>query len=91
MTKDLITFNGIGDAAHETMWFDRKGDGFQFCKTARKPYDIAVIALLLLANRYAPEVWDIGSDGDAKDWQPTLDWVNYSGIGQFIMPKGIRL
>jgi len=43
-----IEFNGIGPASHETFFIDRNdlGGRFAFCKTARKPYDAAVVALL---------------------------------------------
>jgi len=63
-----IIFNGIGDDAHETMVLDRKGMGFQFCKTEHKPYDIAVTALLVLADHCCPNTWVISSDGAVEDW-----------------------
>ncbi len=69
---NMIAFNGRGDNGHETMVLERCGSGFQFCKTARKPYDTAVIALLCLANHYAPDVWGIGSDGDKEEWADGL-------------------
>lgn len=84
-----VIFNGIGKDAHETMCLQRLGTGFQFCKTARKPYDNAVMALLILANAYAPACWEISSDGESEDWQPTLDWMNTSGLGPFVLPIGI--
>ena len=40
-----FSFNGIDDDGHEDCYFDGKA-GFNFCKTARKPYDIAVRVFL---------------------------------------------
>jgi len=86
---DRITFNGAGDDGHETMLLEREGYGFQFCKTARKPYDRAVMALLILADQCAPGCWEIGSDGDPEDWQPTLDWMNSLQIPGLELPVGV--
>jgi len=68
-----IIFNGIGDNGHETMVLQRQGFGFQFCKTARKPYDRVVTALLILANFHSPYTWVITSDGEPDDWQEGLE------------------
>ena len=68
-----IWFNGIEDAGHETFHLTRVGSyRFNFCKTARKPYDRVVVAVLCLANFFAPEVWNIDSDGDQEDWKAGL-------------------
>jgi hypothetical protein len=41
-----------------------------FCKTARKPYDIAVTSILLRARHLAPDAWVLASDGDWEhEWQ----------------------
>ena len=69
----LIIFNGIGNDAHETMVLVRAGNGFQFCKTARKPYDRAVTALLILADFHSPNTWTVTSDGEPDDWQEGLE------------------
>lgn len=90
ITEERIVFNGIGDAGHETMLLERDGRGFQFCKTARKPYDRAVIALLILADRCAPGCWQVSSDGDPQDWKPILDWMDGLGLGLFELPAGVR-
>ena len=72
------------------MWLGRTATGFQFCKTAHKPYDRAVMCLLILCHHHAPECWDIGSDGDLPDWQPALSWMNSLAIAPYKMPPGIR-
>ena len=68
-----IIFNGIGNNGHETMVLQRDGKEFQFCKTARKPYDRVVTALLILADFHSPNTWLITSDGEPDDWQEGLE------------------
>jgi len=80
-----IRFNGIGGEGHETFHVDRlsrdrygRSDqsypfGFDFCKTARKPYDVAVTAILTIMHHYARGGWDIGSDGTQEDWLEGLE------------------
>jgi len=73
---DHIAFNGVGADAHETFWINRDidGDGWSFCKTARKPYDRIVVACLIyLASR-----WDykVDSDGDKADWAGGLSLLS---------------
>lgn len=88
-TKNSIWFNGqdLHDEGHETFHIEpnfkssypqQNDDGkfFAFCKTARKPYDILVVATLCAARyRFGDEIV-ISSDGDRKDWQEGYDlWV----------------
>ena len=67
ITTDEIVFNGKGKYAHETFHlsknakpFNFKKDyegqdtSFYFCKTAMKPYDIAVWNMLTFINRICP-------------------------------------
>jgi hypothetical protein len=64
-----IIFNG-DDAkgeAHETFQLMKAGDGFQFCKTACKPYDRYVKAMLVVANYYAPGALEVSCDGDGEE------------------------
>jgi hypothetical protein len=59
-----LEFNGIGEQAHEPFVFPGK-QGFNFCKTACKPYDAVVTACLLVARDHFPrEELEIESDGD---------------------------
>jgi hypothetical protein len=49
---------------------DEKNDIFDFCKTAYKPYDAVVTAVLIRAKHWYGELVKIGSDGDWDgDWQ----------------------
>lgn len=72
VAMDRIEFNGIEEDGCETMVLDRLRSGFSCCKTRRRPYDRVVIALLCLADYFAPEVWLISSDGDEDDWAEGL-------------------
>ena len=54
-----------------TGFTQRDDDGmiFKFCKTAQKPYDIAVCSALIIAKRYFGESIMISSDGDNEEWK----------------------
>lgn len=66
---EAIFFNGTGDDGHETFVLEKNGNGFNFCKTAAKPYDRVVVAMLILAHKHAPDAMNISSDGGAEDWE----------------------
>jgi hypothetical protein len=72
----IIRFNGADEMGHETFMigqdFDPNGETFHFCKTARKPYDYVVCAVLILLNHYSPGSYKISSDGEPDDWIPVL-------------------
>lgn len=90
INKDHIRFNGIGDDGHETMHVVRGVRAFNFCKTARKPYDRWVVALLLIMDREAPGCWEISSDGERDgEWAEVLKWLNGRGLGEFKPPAGV--
>lgn len=74
-TEDLIRFNGIEDDGHETFIITPTGSDFEFCKTARKPYDLLVTAALCLLDFHTKGTsWavEISSDGDPADWSQGL-------------------
>lgn len=69
-----------GDCSHETFKIERiyqpyenensyQSKYFNFCKTAYKPYDIAVTACLIALKHYLKSDVLINSDGDLNDWQ----------------------
>jgi hypothetical protein len=60
--KDYIGFNGIGDDSHETASVIKDARNFEFCKTARKPYDKVVVEFYKLIRKYDPNV-KLSSDG----------------------------
>jgi len=63
---ELISFNGVGDNSHETFWISTERDNFDFCKTARKPYDLAATACLVALKKHFGEEFDISSDGGER-------------------------
>lgn len=95
LSDDSIAFNGLGDDSHETFSIGRKirrpdyegrTKGWDFCKTARKPYDPVVVACLCylstVTRREDPathepiigtEAFSVSSDGDGSEWVEGLD------------------
>ncbi len=82
--RDLVTFSerdgaflldGLGENAHETLVFpgtfraNEQHGGFNFVKTAWKPYDVVVTACLLVArDHFGAEEVELRSDGDDRAW-----------------------
>lgn len=70
-----------GDCSHESFWLEvnetmpdyQKKDGknliFNFTKTAYKPYDLAVTAVLVILKHHFGDKILVRSDGDLKDWR----------------------
>lgn len=88
ITNAFIEFNGLDNQGHEDFWFTTQKTEFSFCKTARKPYDLLVVGVLLLANHYAPNEWIITSDGTKQEWQGILDTI--TATNPFI-PRNIQI
>lgn len=63
--KVEIVFNGLGVNGHETFSFPPT-EGFNFCKTARKPYDGVVTACLVAAADRLGVNLTVTSDGGAE-------------------------
>lgn len=53
-----------------------RGFVFIFCKTAYKPYDTVVTAVLSAINHIAPGALDIDSDGEPSDWRRGVALAN---------------
>jgi hypothetical protein len=60
--ENQIHFNGRDEDGHETFHFLNASGGFAFCKTARKPYDLAVCEVLLILAAHCPN-FEPSSDG----------------------------
>lgn len=67
INDEEIRFNGYGDEGHETFMFEPNGE-WTFCKTAMKPYDTVVVAILYGAQQLIPG-FEWSSDGDPEDHQ----------------------
>ena len=57
---------------HESFFLTPETTNWNFCKTARKPYDLLVCAVLLSA--YNILGYELSSDGGFEDWQPAIDF-----------------
>lgn len=91
------------DYGHETFLLERSPRregweredypyGFDFCKTARKPYDQVVTAVLILCERFCPNWRDITSDGTPADWEPALELCLrlFGPDWRLRLPAGVR-
>lgn len=78
-TEGEFSLNGIDDMSHETFtwkamptqveWRKNEPEIFDFCKTAQKPYDAVVTAILIRAKEIYGSCVSISSDGDWSEWQ----------------------
>lgn len=68
VTLEKVSFNGDGsrNLSHESCYFDNQELGFNFCKTARKPYDYTVREVLKVAEQEGL-VADVRSDGENEE------------------------
>lgn len=57
-----VSFNGVGEDAHETAHIGKTPTNFEFCKTAHKPYDEIVVQFYKLIRKHAPGT-ELSSDG----------------------------
>jgi hypothetical protein len=73
---ESVRLNGYGKDAHESFVWEKvcpKPQGFyDFCKTARNPYDVVVTALLLGAREAYGDAVRISSDGSPSEWEDGL-------------------
>jgi NOL1/NOP2/fmu family ribosome biogenesis protein len=67
--ETLVAFNGVVEGGHETFSIRIGDEGFDFCKTAQKPYDAVVTASLIHAKKIFGDAIEISSDGSWLDWQ----------------------
>jgi len=70
--ESRIHLNGEGSDGHETFIINREGTD-DFCKTAAKPYDVVVVAILLAAKTIAPDAFDVDTDGILGDWEEGIE------------------
>jgi len=59
---------------HDQLRVDGKEEklAFQFCKTAQKPYDIAVTCGLVIFKHHFGDAVRVHSDGDLSDWAAAI-------------------
>jgi hypothetical protein len=84
ISETRVAFNGMGDDAHETFAWDAVVSSqpahaagqpmlSDFCKTAEKPYDTVVVAVLLWLKDCYTDAVDISSDGYWSEWYDGRD------------------
>jgi hypothetical protein len=69
ISDTLIVFNGVGVFSHESFGVSFDDIGFDFCKTAAKPYDAVVTASLIHAKKIFGDAIEIKSDGEWAEWE----------------------
>lgn len=100
INESQIWFNGDEKTGmdHETFsikWYPEGGIAKDFCKTARKPYDI-LVCFSLLAFKHSfndYKVFHFSSDGDNADWEEAKDLyarITGSFVGE-IFPEEAHL
>jgi hypothetical protein len=88
-----VSFNGAGSQAHEAfilMSHYRANDSFNFCKTAYKPYDLAVTACLLVLKHRLRDYIHVSSDGESIDWAGGLILATQATRLKLSIPTSIR-
>ena len=66
VTIDQVRFNGVGEDGHETFHLIFGSEEYEFCKTAQKPYDVYVVAVLAAIEYWYGFNWT--SDGNRLDF-----------------------
>ena len=75
-----IRFNGVGREGHETFVLTPNVVGFDFCKTAIKPYDVIVVAILIIATHHAGDRFSWSSDGEPEEMRDSLALLKSCGL-----------
>jgi len=88
--EEVIRFNGVDDDGHETFVVTPDKVGFGFCKTAQKPYDLVVVACLLVLNKVLGDKIEVSSDGDAEEWHDGKAYAETTLDETFKMPRRVR-
>lgn len=85
-----LEVNGTQDLSHEKFYLREhysQNESFNFCKTASKPYDIVVVACLVILKHYLSELIEVSSDGESKDWSSGLMLAKqYTKIKSLVVP-----
>lgn len=93
-SSDCIAFNGVDEDAHEDFCVDFSRPFSDFCKTARKPYDLAVCITLLVLAMKVPN-FRFTSDGfDNKwrddQWNTAIDFLEAEGYSRDLLESFLR-
>lgn len=73
LEDDEVFLNGVGDEGHEDFYINVNKHERSFCKTARKPYDLAVmLCLIAFANNLKDFTFRSNGDYD-EEWLPARE------------------
>ena len=75
VNETQVRFNGVDDDGHETFNFSLNKDGFNFCKTATKPYDEVVCGCLYIAKLIFEDSIRINQDCKPEEDEPYVKKV----------------
>lgn len=91
ITDTEIALNGDESVGgdYESFVIGTEVRGFNFCKTAHRPYDAAVVAILLRAHALAPGALDISSDGDDDEWRDGRELYRVTFGTDAVIPPGV--
>lgn len=93
-----------GDCSYESLWFERvmkpelwqepeNGLYFECCKTAFRPYDLAVTAFLLIAKHYLKDKIAVSTDGEQPQWDDArrLCYIHLGYGPEYVLGKESEL
>lgn len=90
INNECICFNGSSknDLYHEGFYLGKDSErDFNFCKTARKPYDFLVCLVLISAANHI-DGFEFSSDGNFKDWMEVLDF--YKEFNDYYISENLK-
>lgn len=76
-----LNVNGKGEDGHETFSMrehfrqNLEPGNWNFCKTARKPYDLVVTACLIVLKHRLGDAFSVSSDGYKHEWIEGLQYA----------------
>jgi hypothetical protein len=74
--SEIICFNGALARQHETFQIERECAEWQFCKTARKPYDAVVKAILIVGQELGViSEWSFDGDKDEEEYKAAFKYL----------------
>jgi len=89
VSNETVRLNGYGADSHETFGVPRVASvyGGNFCKTARKPYDAVVTALLIALQDAYGDSANVESDGYPEEWAKGLElFESATGLAGAVPP-----
>ncbi len=96
--EPTLTLNGVDEDSHEPFIFPQNIDSYAlshpkangylwaFCKTARKPYDVVVCAILLVLKHHLGKQIMVASDGGRED----DEWIPAEKLVQEVLGYEVR-